>query len=69
MKMDLAFNNLKRLICHKTQQTKPKAAYKNVIYKMSLEIKYLIFMYKKDLAFNNEQWLSWHKTKKNLEVI
>ncbi len=23
MKMDLALNNLQRLICHKTQQTKP----------------------------------------------
>ena len=24
IKMDLALNNLQRLICHKTQQTKPK---------------------------------------------
>ena len=27
--MDLALNNLQRLICHKTQQTKPNRAYVN----------------------------------------
>ena len=26
-KMDLALNNLQRLICHKTQQTKPNQTY------------------------------------------
>ena len=28
-------------------------SFKNVFYKMSLEIIYLIYMYKKDLALNN----------------
>ena len=28
-------------------------SFKNVIYKMCLEIIYLIYMYKKDLALNN----------------
>ena len=37
--------------------------FKNVIYKMSLEIINLIYMYKKDLALNNLQWLICHKTK------
>ena len=31
-------------------------SFKNVIYKMCLEIIYLIYMYKKDLALNNLQW-------------
>ena len=30
--MDLALNNLKRLICHKTQQTKPKLFIKDYYY-------------------------------------
>ena len=38
---------------------------KNVIYKMCLEIVYLIYMYKKNLALNNIQWLIRHKTKPN----
>ena len=38
---------------------------KNVIYKMCLEVIYLICMYKKDLALNNLQWLIYHKTKPN----
>ena len=29
--------------------------FKNIIYKMCLEIIYLIYMYKKDLALNNLQ--------------
>ena len=33
------------------------------IYKMCLEIMYLIYMYKKDLALNNQQCLICHKTK------
>ena len=33
-----------------------------VIYKMCLEIIYLIYMYKTDLALNNQQWLICHKT-------
>ena len=28
MKMDLALNNLQRLICHKTHQTKPNQTFK-----------------------------------------
>ena len=40
-------------------------SYKNVIYKMCLEIIYLIYMYKKDLELNNLQWFIYHKTKPN----
>ena len=42
-------------------------SFKNVIYKMCLEIKYLIIMYKKkkDLALNNLQRLICRKTKPN----
>ena len=39
--------------------------FKIIIYKMCLEIIYLIFMYKKDLALNNLQWLICHKIKAN----
>ena len=37
--------------------------FKNVIFKMCLEIIYLIYMYKKDLALNDVQWSVCHKTK------
>ena len=37
--------------------------FKNVLYKMCLEILYLIYMYKKDLTLNNRAWLICHKTK------
>ena len=47
--MDLALNNLQRLICHKTK----------------LNHIYLIYMYKEDLALNNVQGLISHKTKPN----
>ena len=47
-KKDLALNNLKWLIYHKT---KPN------------QIIYIQYMYKKDLALNNLQWLICHKTK------
>ena len=30
--MDLVLNNLQRLICHKTHQTKPKLCYVNIKY-------------------------------------
>ena len=36
--------------------------FKNIIFKMCLEIIYLIYMYKEDLALNNLQWLIYHKT-------
>ena len=39
--------------------------FKNVMYKMCLEIIYSICMYKKDLALNDLQWLICHKTKPN----
>ena len=42
---------------------KKMSLFKNVIYKMRLEIIYIIYMYKKDLALNNLQWLICHKTK------
>ena len=40
-------------------------SFKGVIYKMCLEIIYLIYIYKKDLAINNLQLLICHKTKPN----
>ena len=43
--------------------------FNNVIYKMCLEIKYLIYMYKKDLALNNQQLLICHKTKPNQKYL
>ena len=63
--MDLALNNLQRLICHKTQQTKQTkpGLFKNVIYKMCFEIIYSIYMNKIDLVLNNQQWLKCHKAK------
>ena len=42
---------------------KSSGSYKNIIYKMYLQIIYLIYMYKEDLALNNLQWLICHKTK------
>ena len=39
-------------------------SFKNVIYKMCLEIIYLIYIYK-DLALNNLQWMIYHKTQPN----
>ena len=44
---------------------KSPGLFKNVIYKMFLEIIYLIYIYKKDLVLNNQQWLICHKTKQN----
>ena len=44
-------------------------SFKDVIYKMSLEIIYLIYMYKEDLALNNLQWLICHKAKTTHDVI
>ena len=37
--------------------------FKNVIYKMCLEIIYLVYMQKENLALNNQEWLICHKTK------
>ena len=39
--------------------------FKNVIYKMCLEIIYLIHIYIKDLVLKNIQWLICPKTKPN----
>ena len=44
-KGDLALNNLKWLIRHKTQPN---------------QILYIFNMYKEDLALNNQQWLICH---------
>ena len=44
-------------------------SFKNVIYKMCLEIIYLIYTYKKHLALNNQQWLICYKTKPNQMFI
>ena len=38
---------------------------KKFIPEMTLEIKYLIYMYEKDSTLNNRQWLLWHYTKLN----
>ena len=40
-------------------------SFKNAINKMSLEIIYSIYMYKKDLASIDLQWLICNKTKPN----
>ena len=40
-------------------------SFKDVIYRMCLEIIYLMYMYKKDLALDNPQWLVCHKIKPN----
>ena len=42
--------------------------FKNVIYKMCLEILHLIYTNKKDLALNDLQWLIFHKTKSNQTI-
>ena len=38
-------------------------SFTNVIYKLCLEIRSLMYMYKKDSALNNLQWLICHNTK------
>ena len=43
-------------------------SFKNVIYKICLEIMYLIYMCKKDLPLNNQQWLICYKTKQKKKV-
>ena len=43
-------------------------SFKNVIYKMCLEIKYSIHMRKKDLTLNDRQRLICHKTKSNQTI-
>ena len=40
-------------------------SFKNVIYKMCLEMKYLVYSNKNDLAVNNLQCLICHKAKPN----
>ena len=51
----------------KKKKERAHASLKNVIYKMCLEILYLIYiyMYKEELALNNLQWLICHKTQPN----
>ena len=39
-------------------------SFKNVFYKMYLEIKHLIYMYKKNLALDDLRWLICHKINK-----
>ena len=46
----MALNNLRWLICHKTQPN---------------QLISIIYVYKKDLALNNLQWLIYHKTQPN----
>ena len=40
-------------------------SFKNIIYRMCIEIIDLIYLYKKDLALNNLQYLICHKTQPN----
>ena len=40
-------------------------SFKNVIYKICLEMIYSIYMYKKYLALNNLKWLIYHKINPN----
>ena len=42
--------------------------FKNVIYKMCLEVIYSIYMHKKNLALDNLQWLICHKTKPHQKI-
>ena len=42
---------------------------KNVINKMSLQILYLIYIYKRDLTSNNLQWLICHETQLNQKQL
>ena len=41
------------------------SSFKNVIYKMCLEVIYLIYMYEKDLPLNYLQWFICYKTNPN----
>ena len=43
-------------------------SFKNDIYKMSIEIIYFVYMYKKDLALNTLQRLVCYKTKPKLHL-
>ena len=43
-------------------QKKSSGSFKNVIYKMCLQIMYIFDMYKQDLTLNNLEWLICHKT-------
>ena len=47
------------------QKKMKSGLFQNIIYKMYLEIIYLIYMYKKDKVLNNLQWLICHKTQPN----
>ena len=44
-------------------------SFKDVIYKICLEIIYLISMYKKDLALNDPQGLICHQTNLSVYVL
>ena len=55
-KGDLALNNLKWLICHKTQPNQ-------ILYI------YIFNMYKEDLALNKLQWLICHKLNQTKSYI
>ena len=64
IKVDLTLINLKRLICHKTQQTNQPT---NTSYIFN------IYLYKYNLALNNQQVLICHKVvvlrKKNSMLV
>ena len=46
-------------------QQMSSGSFKNLNYKMCLEIRYSINKYKKDLASDDLQWLKCHKNKPN----
>ena len=45
IKMDLALNNLQRLICHKTQQAKPNQLNKTTIKRWQKKFKKPVYIY------------------------
>ena len=49
-------------------ETKSSSSFKNVIYKMCLQIIIIFNMRKQDLELNNLQWLICHQTKPNLAI-
>ena len=58
IKMDLALNNLQRLICHKTQQTKPFIfGYNIVITWMYVIFVILNSMFLTSMGRNMQSWI------------
>ena len=63
--MNLALNNLQRMICHKTQQTKPNQSHiiflnrqknKACIHVYAHTLTYYIFTYTKDKTYTDKRY-------------